>query len=263
MNRLFQNIVLLLTSVTLLLGACRKKPDPVAVPQVIGHGGANAGDGHLKVVFENVAGAQSLVLNTGSYVNEAGNTFSVSAYKYYISNIKLWKADSSYFAESESYHLVDEALGSSKSFFIHDIPVGDYQSISFLVGVDYDRNISGAQTGALDPLNAMFWDWNTGYIMAKIEGTSPGITGGIAFHIGGFDGLYSAVRPVNLALPVAARVNGATTPKLHLRSDVLEWFKTPNLINFSDVNIVVTTGQVAVRFADNYQDMFTVDHVEN
>ena len=53
------------------------------------------------------------------------------------------------------------------------MPAGNYNSLSFLLGVDSMHNVSGAQTGALDPANDMFWTWNSGYVMAKMEGASP------------------------------------------------------------------------------------------
>ena len=255
-----KNIVVLLLAGAVSLIGCRKKPDPVA-PVV--NDPVVANDGHLEFVFENMAGSQVLQLGSGVYRNEAGDTFSVTAYKYYISNIRLWRADSTYFAEPESYHLINEQLSSSKSFTIHEVPVGNYTGISFLIGVDYDRNTSGAQTGALDPANAMFWDWNTGYIMAKIEGTAPGIMGGIAFHVGGFQGKDGVLRMVNLSLPATANVTGSGTPEIHIKSDILEWFKTPVTISFDTMNIVTSAGPAAAQMANNYADMFTVDHVEN
>jgi hypothetical protein len=35
-------------------------------------------------------------------------------------------------------------------------------AIKFLLGVDSLKNVSGIQTGALDPAKGMFWTWNTG-----------------------------------------------------------------------------------------------------
>ena len=250
----------MLIAATVLFSGCRKKPDPLITPPIDTSG--VAADGHLKIVLENMAGTQVLVLNTGSYINAAGDTFTVSRYKYYITNIKLWRADSTFFAQPESYHFINEEMSTSKSFLIHEVPVGQYVSMTFLIGVDYDRNTSGAQTGALDVNNAMFWDWNTGYIMAKVEGTANGI-GPMAFHIGGFDGANGVIRSRKLLFPVAANVTGTTTPEVHIKSDLLEWFKTPTTIDFSNLSLVMTAGFNAKTIADNYSDMFTVDHVQN
>lgn len=257
-----RSTLLVLLAAALWVSGCRKKPDPVPVPQLIDSGGVVTNDGHLEVVFENMVGTQVLQLNTQTYTNEAGNDFTVSAYKYYISNIKLWRADSTYFTEPESYHLINEALSGSRSFIIHEVPKGEYIAITFMIGVDADRNTSGAQTGALDPGNAMFWDWNTGYIMAKVEGTTAGGSP-IGIHIGGFEGKDGVLRTVTLPLPAAANVSGSQTPEIHIKSDVLEWFKTPSIIDFNVTSFVTSAGPSAAKIADNYTDMFTITHVEN
>lgn len=62
------------------------------------------------------------------------------------------------------------------------------------MGVDSAANVSGAGTGALSLANAMYWDWNSGYIMLKAEGNSPqSTTGTFAIHPGGFSGEYNIV----------------------------------------------------------------------
>ena len=258
-----RSIVVVLLIVAASLSGCRKKPDPVAEPQLIDSGVVPTNDGHLEIVFENMVGSQALQLNSGTYTNEAGNSFTVRMYKYYISNIKLWRADSTFYIEPESYHLINEEISSSKTVLIHDVPKGAYTAITFMIGVDVDRNTSGAQTGALDPMNMMFWDWNTGYIMAKIEGTAVGVPGGLGFHIGGFEGKDGVLRWVTRQLPAAANVTGAGTPEIHIKSDVLEWFKTPIIIDFNTHSFVGSAGENAAKIADNYADMFTVTHVEN
>ncbi|HYD21938.1 MAG TPA: MbnP family protein [Flavipsychrobacter sp.] len=256
---------LFLASVFCFTG-CRKKPDPVP-PVLIDDGGSTATDGHLRIVFENVVGSVPLQLDTAVlYTNAAGNIFSVSIYRYYISNIKIWRADGTSYTELESYHLINEALASSKSFTLHDVPAGDYQRISFIIGVDSARNTIGAQTGALDPMNGMYWDWNTGYIMAKLEGKSPqsaATDSGIVFHMGGFGGQYSVLRTVSLQLPQLANVTENKTPSIHIKSDVLEWFRTPTVIDFTTDFTITDVGKNAAAIASNYSDMFTVDHVEN
>lgn len=92
--------------------------------------------------------------------------------------------------ELNSYHLINEEGTASKSFSFFVMPT-QYNSLSFLIGVDSLKNVSGAQTGGLDPLNGMFWTWNTGYIMFKMEGNSPSssvVNNKIEYHIGGFSG---------------------------------------------------------------------------
>jgi hypothetical protein len=246
-----------------LAAGCRKKDDPVDPGP--GPTPVDSSVSTLRISFNNVVGNQGLVLDNNWYVNENGDSFQVNIFKYYISNISVTRDDDSVFKEPDSYHLIDQSVNASRSFLLSKVPRGNYKKITFLIGVDADRNTSGAQTGALDPANTMFWDWVTGYIMAKIEGISPSSTvptKNIAFHMGGFQGPSNVLRWVTLTFPSDAAVQVGGTPNVHILADVLEWFKTPNLIDFEQVNNISQAGPEAAAIADNYADMFTVDHID-
>lgn len=220
--------------------------------------------------FENYAGSAQLALNNTqgyAYTNANGDQFNVSTYKYYISNIKFVGSDGKEYAEPESYHFLDQADPASLSFTISDIPAGTYTTVKMVLGVDSARNVSGAQTGALDPIHGMFWTWSSGYIMAKIEGnflkTSTSASSGFSLHLGGFTGKYSVVNEITLPLPQNLVVGDNTTSSVTLKSDALKWFESPNLINLNDLNQVGSAGADASRIAQNFSRAFTVTQVQN
>lgn len=236
--------------------ACTKKPDPITeVKQEPSTG--------FVLEFDNSVNNESLVYGK-YYLNENGDSFKVSAFKYYISNISLKSDDGHNYTEEESYHLIDNSKDSSKIISLKGVKAGRYIQVRFLIGVDSARNVSGAQVGALDPVNAMFWDWNTGYVMAKVEGFSPQASiypNNLAMHIGGYSQPYSALRWVTLTFPtVAYSKNSRRT--IHIKADLAEWFKTPNLIKFADFSTVAKVGADAQKIADNYADMFSIDHID-
>lgn len=253
---------LLVASFVLGLAACKQKDDPV--PEVKFN--------NVKFEFSNIVGNAPLELTTGSvpgnkwYVNEKGDSFQVTMYKYYVSNVVLTKADGTTFKEQESYHLINQEIASTRSFTISNVPTGEYTSVSFLIGVDSARNTSGAQTGDLAVDKGMFWTWNSGYIMAKMEGfanTSTNPDKSFAWHTGGFKGNDNAIRDVVLNFPNKAIVSGSNIPNIHIFSNVLEWFKTPVTIGFADYTNVMSSGRQLQTIANNYANMFVVDHVDN
>ena len=136
-----------------------------------------------------------------------------------------------------------------------------------MIGVDSTRNVSGAQTGALDPNNGMFWTWNSGYIMAKMEGRSPSSTqpfGIILFHMGGFAGQYATQRWCTPAFnTLTSNVTATTTSTIHIKADIGEWFQAPVTVGFAAMNNVTTAGAQAAQIADNYADMFSVTGIDN
>lgn len=254
----------LIIASALIIISCKKdkvtEPEPTpSNPQAV--------SGNLEIEFEGMVGDSALELTSKTYTNQAGNTFNISTLKYYISNIKITKTDNSVWAESNSYHLIDYSNPSSSIVTLANVPFGNYKAIEFMIGVDSARNNSGAQTGALDVSNGMFWTWSSGYIMAKLEGVSPQSTAvgnAIKFHIGGFSGSNKTMRIVSPSFNNdTAKVTSTVTPSIHMKSDISAWFKAPTVINFSTTNNVQMPGANAVIIANNYANMFSVEHIHN
>src|SRR6218665_2841075 len=128
--------------------------------------------GSVQLRFVHHAGAQLLRLDSGHYANALGQDFTVTKFKYYLSNICLKSRSGKQFFSGGSF-LIDEEDTARKRLWLKNVPCGSYETLEFTIGVDSLHNCSGAQAGDLDPLHAMFWAWNTGYIFMKLEGASP------------------------------------------------------------------------------------------
>jgi hypothetical protein len=224
----------------------------------------------MRFELNHKVGTQTLAFGT-AYTNLNGDQFTLSTFKYYLSNFKFKKADGTWVTATSNkdngtgYYLINEADADSKEIATSTIEAGDYTQVQFLIGVDSAANVSGAQGGALDPANAMFWTWNSGYIMAKLEGTSPQSTATgneLVYHVGGFASPDNNLRTVTLTFPEAATVRKNISPEIHMFVDVAEWFKTPNTISIAVTNNTMMPHQTTV-LADNYVDMFSIDHVHN
>ncbi|MEO6832154.1 MAG: MbnP family protein [Chitinophagaceae bacterium] len=216
---------------------------------------------HLE--FFNVVGGSNLNLNDEWYKNENGDSFTVSKVNYYISNIKLNGSNgTTSYTEPESYHLVEQSGALDQtSFDLYGVPYGKYSSVTFMIGVDSIRNVSGAQTGALDPANGNFWSWNSGYIMLKFEGNSPksnAVDNKLEFHCGGFTGANNTLKTVTLNFPTEIEVTKSGVPHVHLQADILKLFKGANTIDFSQMNTIHMPGPNAKILSDNYANMFSV-----
>jgi hypothetical protein len=221
--------------------------------------GKHAGNGGLIVSFENYVGDRLLQFDTVLYKNEAGQSFTITKFKYYIGNIRLKKAGGGAITYND-YYLVNEEEPASKKISLDNVPAGEYTGIEFIIGVDSLHNCSGAQSGALDPVNAMFWAWNTGYIFLKLEGKSsasksPGNI--FEFHIGGYRQPYNCIRKVSLNFTQPVTISPAASKELHIKTDVAELFKTPVSIDLSKLSSV-TDFHNSTTIADNYMDMFSV-----
>jgi hypothetical protein len=219
------------------------------------------GNGQAKIVFSNNVGNTYLVLGN-SYVNQHGDNFTVNTLKYYISNVKLTGAEVSY-TEPNSYHLIDQNNMTNATFYLSNMQYGQYNSITFTIGIDSLHDVVGPQTGALDPANNMFINFSAGYNMLKFEGTSAQSTqpgGLLKLYAQGYYGANSALRTVSVAFPNPINISGDVTNINHVNvvADVLGMFKAPHVIDFSSMNLVTTPGANVSLLADDYANMFSV-----
>lgn len=258
-----KKLIFAIAVISSLFTSCKKDPDETAKPSTT----TVATAGSVKLEFENMFDTLALALDTQNYVLPNGNKIVFSKFKYYISNIKMTATDGSVYTQTESYHLIDHSVPSSMLVTLNEVPYKEYSSITFMIGVDSARNVSGAQTGALSASNNMFWTWNTGYIMTKIEGASQQSTApsnSVAFHIGGFKGVNSALKTITLPFNgTNANVSNSITPTVHLKCDIREWFINPVSIDLSTTNNITIVNSTSKMIADNYADMFTVKHIHN
>lgn len=234
--------------------------------------------GSLRIEFDNVAGDRDLALNTATYKNAAGENFTVSMLNYYVSNIKLLKADGSSFTvpQDSSYFLIRESNAESQEVTLNNVPAGEYMSIAFIIGVDSLKSVldKSKQKGILDqssgPTNeeGMYWDWNPGYIFLKMEGSADSAkspNGKYYYHIGGFGGLN--VKTINNLRTVKVDFGGKKaivtkelSPEVHLLADVLKIFSGSTQLSISK-NTTVMFDPYSKNIADNYVNMFSLDHI--
>lgn len=239
------------------------------------------GFGEVEIELESRAGDATLEFGT-EYTNAAGEKLKFTTFDYYVSNIVLVKSDGTEYTvpKDESYFLVKHDDPDSKEIKLSNVPAGDYTGLRFVIGVDSAKSVSpiGERTGVLDPAGAasgMYWSWNAGYIFVKVEGTSPAapVDPGsgeniFQYHTGLFGGYDSPtlnnLKTVNLTVPDEAAFvrQGEEAPHFHLFVDVLEMFKSPTNISIA-ANPYSHAGPYSKTVADNYADMFLIDHVHN
>lgn len=235
----------------------------------------------LSIEFDNIVGGKNLQLNSDTYTNATGEIFSISQLQYFISNIKVKKADGTEYIipQDSSYFLVKEADPTSRYAKVK-VPEGEYTSISFVLGVDSLRSTMdiSERKGVLDPSGThdegMYWGWNSGYIFFKMEGISPQAPvdpsgqNKFRFHIGGFGG-YSAptinnIKTITIDLNEGgiAKVRTGRESNVHLMVDIARVFDNSSHISIAS-NPTVMFSAFSVNVANNYAGMFRHDHTEN
>jgi hypothetical protein len=202
--------------------------------------------------------AHPLKLGDQYYVNALNDTFYIDAFRIYLTNIGF-SGDSE--AHCINSHLFDAEDSSSYSFVIAHVPPGVYSALRFTAGVDSMANTSGANDGDLDPVKGMYWAWNSGYIMAKLEGHSKvckTLHNAFEFHIGGYMPPCNAARTVSLKMPEQFRVGRLSLPAVSLNVDVARWLEN---IDLATVNSILTPGKDAAMMADLYAQIFSIERI--
>ena len=209
--------------------------------------------GFMKVIFEHLANGKNIIYNDSSYINAFHENYSLSKLKYYVSDIHFVYTTKK--QERKSVHLIDASKKNSLavSFFGKGI-----KGISFLLGVDSLNNCSGAQSGPLDPLNDMFWTWNNGYIIFKLEGKSDSSkvdNNRIEHHVGGYKGANKAMREI--ALPINENYfKKHNTIIIQLNID--KYWMGINKLRIAETPVITAPGVLAKTAADNFEGMFLI-----
>lgn len=234
-----KKIFFLLITISIISFACKKKSK----------------DGNVSIVFKNTVDGQPIEKDKLIYTNIAGNKYSVSLLKYFVTNVVLVQEDGTEY-KLNNYDLIDEF---DKEMFSKieagNIPGAHYTKLKFYVGVDKLRNHEGAQDGDLDPLYNMIWSWNTGYIFLKHEGqiiTPIGDTAVMQYHIATDDALRQ------IEVPIDMTVKGSDM-LLNIQFDLNKIYNAPEI----DINekLIMHSGandrNIMNAVADNFNDAFT------
>jgi hypothetical protein len=239
------------------------------------------GFGSISLEFDNQAGDEALILGQ-TYKNANGDSMKFSQFDYYISNLIFVKTDGTEYTvpKDSSYFLCKHDNEDSRVVTVKNVPAGDYKSVRFTIGVDSTKSVSdiSQRTGVLDPTGAasgMYWAWNAGYIFVKVEGTSPQapLDPGsgehiFQYHTGLFGGKDAPTLNNLKKVTISATDENAlvrqdkATPQFHIYVDLMSMFTSPVNISVAE-NPYSHTGDYSKTVADNYADMFKLDHVHN
>jgi hypothetical protein len=261
MKKLSSALAITVISLLCLAGSCSKENS--------GSGSNKPVDSFNLVIYFKPVADTVLLHYDSTYTNYWKEKYSVSNFKYYISHINLINTDSNLTKQinDEKYFLVD-ATDSLHCLVKLSVAPFRYNRISFTIGVDSAHNVSGAQTGALDPINGMFWTWNSGYVMAKLEGRSSVsslVNNKMEYHIGGFAGANSVLRQPTLLFPFGKYLEIAvgSKAKMTITANTKAWFYNPHELKIANTPSCTTPGQMASAIAENYSKMFTVTAITN
>lgn len=121
--------------------------------------------------------------------------------------LKFYLSDFQFKQESRKHLQVGPKLldleDTNSLHLFSGFPVEEYQSIRFHFGLDSSYHVSEIVDGPLNPMNGMYWAWNSGYIQFKCTGTSsliPLLDKTFEFHLGGYREPFETVESIQLPI---------------------------------------------------------------
>lgn len=146
--------------------------------------------------FEPIYNGEEVELEKKYSVNDS-NWIIFSRCRFYLSNFHFYYRNELVQTDNSIFLLDLENPTSLKLDFKSCV----YDKIIFSIGLDSLTNVSGNLEGALDPINGMYWAWNSGYINFKLEGKTSLSTNpdkSFEYHLGGYLPPYTTIQKVEI-----------------------------------------------------------------
>lgn len=199
--------------------------------------------GSLKIVFDHKIGDKDFVLGKFIYNSKSGYKYETTTLRYFTSNFKLFKTDKS-FIEYDTFHYreVGDKYKYTRELVFDKFPVGKYNGISFIHGLDsqYNKPIKGNEASSLpnnvDEYNDMYWPWQKDgqYHYMKYEGAyiKGGDTLSFKLHTGPTNGEQNFIEIDKIPFKERNILKGDTLV-IHLSMDLNQWIEDPITYDFN------------------------------
>ena len=202
----------------------------------------------VSIKLNTVYGA--LPIELGKKYPYKNDSVEITTLKFYISGIQFYQDDNLTDETEKKHHLVD--IENPPSLFIYhpENKNKKFNRIHFRIGVDSITNVSGAMGGDLDPINGMYWTWQSGYINFKLEGSSklcPSRKNQFTFHIGGYQYPNNSIQQVDL------QIN--SKKEIVIDIDVLQLL---NKIKLNELYEVMSPNEKAMEMAKKISTVFHI-----
>ena len=215
----------------------------------------------LNFNFSHLVDAAPVQLDQLIYKNALDQDFSIKTVKYFISALKLYKADNTVKIFSDIIYVDIRTPKTLNYTFASKISAGDYTGISFVYGLTPEENITGRFPEP--PESLMEWPvpMGGGYHYAKIEGQYTTEDNYFNFHSGMLNGTAYEIHVDLKNHPFT--VSGANL-NLDLKMEIQNWFTNPTDWDFAYWGPGIMGNPVAQKTVqENGVDVFTFAVVEN
>ena len=220
---------------------------------------ASAIEGSLAVVVNHTFSGKPLTLSQSEMETAAGERISIRRLSYLLSAFSLQREDGVWIdIPSKPVAWMDVGKGRTR-IDLPGIPVGQYRSLRFAVGLDDEQNLSEETAYPADHplnpnLNGLHWSWQTGYIFLAMEGHVEGAENtGFSYHL--------ARAPNRTLVNLGIRFDGRAGKMLLVDFDVESLLNAPHSLAFLKDGLSTHSREgdpVARKLSENLQSAMRV-----
>lgn len=212
----------------------------------------------LRFIFSHYVGEEMLTFDTIKYTNAFGNTYSVATLKYFVSDFVLTKTDGSRIT-FDQIHYVDATDATTTTFEpTLLLPQGQYQSLSFVYGLNEEKNVTGAFTNP--PEVNMEWPlpMGGGYHYMKLEGKfdSVNLVKNFQAHSGR---LMEQAHFISISINDLSLTVSDLDKTIELKMDVNKWWDTPNVLDLNNISGIMGNEAIQQQLQENGLNIYSYE----
>lgn len=207
----------------------------------------NSGEGNLQISFQHLIDNKEIIYDSMLYVNAAGNPYSVTEVKWFISRVVLYKEGKKIpISENDGIHYIETNISETMTWMIDQkLETGDYDSIQFIFGFNAIDNISNRFVNP--PETNMSWPKTLGggYHYMMLNGRYKNSENKICAmntHLGIgqiYEGSTYSVDSITnfvhnnftVTLRKSFTIEKDKTTSVSIIMNIEKWFKEPNIYN--------------------------------
>lgn len=176
----------------------------------------------------------------------------VVAFRAYVHKVEVNHEGRLVWSSADSHYLFNSDMSSTLEIPMSISAFTPTDEISFVIGVDSALQVNGAHSGVLDPIQGMYWTWQSGYVNWKLETKSleSASDSSLTWHVGGYRAPYNSLRVIRYAVKTDAKSYLFTVDIRQLINDA--WGHVPLA--------VMSPSAHAMKLADSFQTCVRWQH---
>jgi hypothetical protein len=216
----------------------------------------------INIQMVHMVGDQDVVFDTIKYTNSFGNNYSVVRLQYFIADFIFQKSDGNeYKLDAEQYIDAVQDGMSSAYLFSTELPSGDYNSISFIFGIDSTKNNPGRYPNP--PESLMEWPapLGGGYHYMKLEGkfNQNDTIKNYQYHSGPTMGNPNYVE---VSLPASSFSASGSMMTITIQMDINKWFDSPHILDLNEISGIMGNQPIQLKIKANGANVFSLESIE-